>query len=550
MARRARPVWTFDCETDPFITREECERRGIAYPREPRPFLFGLYEGEREEYREFREIEAVIGFFQSEYSSKEKPIVYAHNGGKFADYHSLRGAINSDENIMVISGRLAKFRIGECEFRDSLNILPVGLKAFEKEEIDYAIMEPEVRWEAKNHETISRYLRSDCVNLYNFVSAYIKRFGRGLTQAGAAMRYWSKTSDIRVPKQSAANFTRLKPFYYGGRVQCFRSGVGECDFKVVDINSAYPRAMLEEHPFSTASIISTDLPSKGIEQCLIRLRARSDGCFPYREDDGSLSFPQDGIEREYFVTGWEYQAAIDERAAQISDIIEVHRFSETINFKDYVKEFYEERKRAKAAKDKAADIFAKIFLNGLYGKFASDVLNYREWLIATDDSIFRHGANGYTVRDAWDERYLLCRDIPKEKHRYYNIATAASITGYVRAFLFRSLRQCRGLIYCDTDSIAAENLGKLQMGGELGQWKLEKECLLYAVAGKKLYAFLGTDCTWKIASKGIDADAFNVIDAAMGKTVIFYPKVPTYSILRQNPIFTPRTVKNTAKLLH
>jgi len=55
--------------------------------------------------------------------------------------------INSDEPVMVINGRLARFRIGECEFRDSLNIFPnTRLADFGvKNEIDYALMEPDRR---------------------------------------------------------------------------------------------------------------------------------------------------------------------------------------------------------------------------------------------------------------------------------------------------------------------------------------------------------------------------------------------------------------------
>lgn len=550
MARKKRPIWTLDSETDPFLSKADADKRGIPYPRNPQAFLWGLWEGKKEIYHEFREASEVADFFLSEYASDEKPIVYAHNGGKFVDYHALRRWINTDEPIMLIGGRLAKFKIGECEFRDSINILPVGLAAFQKEEIDYSIMEREVRWEPKNYEKISRYLRSDCQNLYDVVTRFQDRFGRGLTQAGACMRYWSKNYNVKAPKQNAANFQRLKPFYYGGRVECFRSGYSETEFKVVDINSAYPRAMLEKHPFSVTPIISDELPSKAeIPQCFIELEGTSQGAFPFVDEAGSLTFPDDDIVRNYKVSGWEYLAGIELGAVSVKKIIRVYSFSEHVDFKDYIEDFFSERLAARASGDKAGDTHAKLAMNGLYGKFASDPARYKEWVIASGESYFDWGTKGFSIKELFGPNLLMSRDVPEERHRYYNIATAASITGYVRAFLYRSLRQCKGAIYCDTDSIAAEDVSSLSLGAALGQWKVEKECKAYAVAGKKLYAFLGLDGSWKTACKGGDLGPEEIVRVAKGEDIEFFPEVPTYTLLQSDPVFTKRVFKNTAKIV-
>jgi DNA polymerase type B, organellar and viral. len=565
VARKKRPIWTLDCETDPFLTKEDAEKRGIPYPRDPKPFLWGIYEGKKEQYHEFREVAEVLAFLTGEYASGEKPIVYAHNGGKFADYHALRFAINTDEPIMVISGRLGKFRIGECEFRDSLNIIPVGLASFQKDEIDYSIMEADVRWEAGNYAKISAYMRNDCVYLFNVIAEYHNRFGRGLTQAGASMRYWAKKYDKKPPKQSAANFERLKPFYYGGRVECFKSGYKEVPFTVVDINSAYPRAMLEQHPFSAVPDLSSTLPKKAdIPQSMIDLVGVSRGALPYREDSGKLIFPNDDEPRRYTVTGWEYLAALELGDLDVFDIEQVYTFPELVSFKDYIEDFYNQRLVAKANGDKTGDIFAKLFMNSLYGKFASDPLKYKEWVIASDDTYFEWAAKGFVPERPWHENYLFKRGLPVERQRYYNIATAASITGYVRAFLYRSLRACKGVIYCDTDSIAAEDVSGLHQGKELGLWKREIDCKAYAVAGKKLYAFLdrnsyapadaekkglerGTGGYWKTACKGVDLSPDEIVAVAKGGTVEYAPRVPTYSILKDEPVFTSRAVRMTAE---
>jgi hypothetical protein len=153
--------------------------------------------------------------------------------------------------------------------------------------------------------------------------------------------------------------------------------------------------------------------------------------------------------------------------------------------------------------------------------------------------------------------------VPESRHWYYNIATAASITGYVRAQLFRDLCKAEGLIYCDTDSISAKSVAGLAIGKELGQWKIELECDAYAVAGKKMYAFrAASDQQWdaktqvfkfpkgsyKIACKGVDLDAPDIIRAARGEKVEYFPEVPTYSITRPQPCLINRMITNTAKV--
>src|SRR5262249_16318847 len=144
---------------------------------------WGAYCGENElgveEYYEFTTVDEVVAFFRD-----KKITVYAHNGGKF-DYHYLREYLNSDEPVMVINGRLARFRIGEAEFRDSLNIFPnTRLADFGgKISIDYEKMEPERRSDPNIRAEIGVYLKQDCKLLWDMVARYRKDYGVSLTQA-------------------------------------------------------------------------------------------------------------------------------------------------------------------------------------------------------------------------------------------------------------------------------------------------------------------------------------------------------------------------------
>lgn len=528
------PIWSLDCETDPF-------KQG----RIPQPFLWGVYQGDRGIYEQFEKTADV-----SEFLKKTRGIFYAHNGGKF-DWHYLRESINSDEKLMAINGRLARFNIGKAECRDSYNILPVPLSAFNKMAIDYTLLESNVRHKPENWKLICDYLKSDCENLWQFVMTFFRTYGISLTQAGAAMDYWQKMTKQKAPRQSQANYDRYRPYYYGGRVQCFESGYAKTRFSVIDINSAYPYAMLSKHPLATQSDTSAQLSNKEsvFNTSMVTLDAVARGCFPMRGPDGSLWFPYDEkTVREYHVTGYELAAAMDTNTVKIVKVKQVHTFSQVLDFRDYVNHFYTLRKTAKASGDRAGDVFAKLFLNSLYGKFAANPDKYEEFIISNPDLPKWAGwrTEGFLERGQFGSRWLLSRPIPEAKRRHYNIATAASITGYVRAYLWRSLCACDRPIYCDTDSIAARGIGKLQLGTELGQWKLEAECDQYAIAGKKMYAFhIPKDDTWKYASKGVSLKPAQIIRVAQGEDLTFLPEVPTYTIHKGKPVFINRKITKT-----
>lgn len=541
--RRAnRDIWTLDCETDPF-------EKGLI----PEPFLWGLYDGGNDLYYQFETAEEVAAFIED-----QEILIYAHNGGGF-DYHYMKPHFNSDSPIMVIGGRFARFHIGKAEMRDSTHLLPVPLADFQKQKVDYSIFRRHLRDRPENRKVIELYLESDCRNLYNFIREFFARYGSHLTQAGASMKYWSKKYHVQIPRQSPHRYKQLRPFYYGGRVQCFERGERQANFKVVDINSAYPYAMTFKHPYSVGGESSRTLPKlrEKIETALIRLIAVSKGALPLRADDGSLYFPDDERKgREYTVTGWEYLAGLETGTLEPVRIKEVVTFDELVSFEDYVAEFYEQRKQAKAIGDRASDIFAKIFLNSLYGKFAANPDNYNEYVISEPGSAAYHDylGDGFADSSLWDEtRRLMIRPLPFYRQRHYNIATAASITGFVRAYLWRALCQCSGPIYCDTDSIAARDLGGLAQGDALGAWKLEMTGDRFAVAGKKLYAFhdatkrAGDPKEWKIACKGVKLTAEEICRIARGGKVEYQPEIPTYSALRSGPVFIPREIVATAR---
>lgn len=575
--RKKKRFGAIDCETDPF------EPGSIV-----KPFLWGVLLDDGR-YYEFETVEALVEWMC--HAEQDGLILYAHNGGKF-DYHFLREYLESDSPISVIAGRLARCKIGGVELRDSLNLFgQTRLADFSKKEIDYRKMRASERRKPEVWAEIREYLRYDCESLLTLVRGFIDRFGLQFTQAGAAMKYWQKhhAPDHEIPKSTAGFYNAFHPFYFGGRVQCFTSGHAQENFKVVDINSAYPRAMLECHAYSTSPPLTTSRLPKNenlIPQCMVVVDAIAAGCFPLRADDGSLYFPEDERRvRTYHVTGWELQAAVETNTVKIQRIRTCHQFANPVSFKDYVQHFFDLRTEAKKLGDKAQDIFAKIFLNALYGKFASNPTKYQEFMLSDPDTeSYQHWIRaGYLNVGEWGGRAMLVRQLPESKHRYYNIVTGASITGWVRAHLWKALNKVEGALYCDTDSIAARGVDRLDLGNALGQWKLEAECDEYAIAGKKNYAFhiqgkerekslnvtrqkplaMNETATewaelrksWKIASKGADLSPANLIHIARGGEINYKNPVPNFSVHlpmpgeyatdRKDRSFTNRLVKST-----
>jgi hypothetical protein len=554
-----RRVVVCDCETDPFR----------AY-RVPHPFVWGFYDGET--YHQFpkhpRDCETAskqfIDFLREQYV-----ICYAHNGGKF-DWHFILPEVDPYSDIMIINGRIARMNVGAAECRDSYNILPVPLKAYKKDEIDYELMEKENRAKPENWRKISEYLKSDCVYLYELIHKFVTTYGVQLTQASAAMNQWKTISQRELPRTDKKFYEFLAPYYCGGRVQCFESGIIDTRFKVYDINSAYPFAMLHLHPYSeNYSHLEKFVPDADF----YKVECVSRGAFPYRGlgDDGhggfGLRFPSDNKRRVYHVTKWEYQAALDTETISRPKVLESITFNGHVDFKGYIKYFYDIRLQAKEKGDDATSLFAKLLMNSLYGKFASNPEHYRNYMVVPMDVIAGLEPLGWAFCGELGPWGLAEAPLDEKQTHYYNVATGASITGFVRAMLWRAICASQGVMYCDTDSVAVRERGAaVKLSDDLGDWKLEGEFDRAGIAGKKLYIMRGAPGWWKnkaghtiqavrcppggerlykTASKGAKLTHAQLWEVTQGEIVNYVPEVPTFSA-KKAPVFTPRRIKFTA----
>ena len=531
-----KTIATFDYETDPF-----------KVGRSPEPFSCGFYDGQN--YWDFWGDDCTLQFMLFLYNSYipdymvgDNLIIYAHNGGKF-DFFYLLDYL--DPELFMINGRIGRAYLTGArfiEFRDSYLILPLPLSANDKDSISYDKFERDVREDHKDE--ILKYQKKDCTSLHEWVSGFAESYGTGLTIAGTAFKELKKL-DYKVKNTSDEYDRKFRPFYYGGRVQCFETGHMNGWFECVDINSAYPWAMTKDHWHGDRYMVSSSIPDTDNGSWFIECDAISKGALPIRGEDGKLYYPDDDTVRRYRVTGWEINAGLDTETLQIVKIHSVFVPNNLETLKPYVDKFFglkseadKNMKDAKAAGDdaqfrywKAQRLFSKTLSNSCYGKFGQDGRKFEKF------EIYPWGespaGDGWKLYSETSDHAIYSRPDPAD--RFFNVATAASITGCVRAYLWRSICASDRPLYCDTDSIICQKFHG-EIGDELGQWECEARGSDVYIAQRKMYAMKRHQKLWpffdyKIASKGVRLTAQQIIDGVTtGKTIVTERDAPAFSL--------------------
>jgi hypothetical protein len=529
MAKPRLNVAVLDIETDPFKHGEE-----IA------PFACEFYSAN--EYMVFWGEDCVPKMAAYLRTLPIAYLIYAHNGGKF-DIVFFGDEIENP--VKVIGSRIVSCRLGKHELRDSFAIVPVAQSEFEKTIIDYNLFKRHRR--EANKTEILLYLHDDCVGLYKIVRAFQDRFGDHLTVGGTAMSELKKIYYVGKGTKDHDDLTR--PFYYGGRVECFESGVIEGDWHVYDVNSMYPYVMHSfDHPdgkhyFATENDTLDKrgrLNSCGAELYFAHVHCDSLGAFPQREKGGGISFPHKT--GEFWVCSHEIRAALRLGLVRRVKIISALVPRSMTRFNKYVDKFSADKIAAKKAGDKIAYLFAKFMLNSAYGKFGQNPENYKEFLLVRDVSE-RPGPPW--VLDTYTKTYELW-SMPADSGGYYDVAVAASITSASRAVLMEGIALNERVAYCDTDSIIIDGKanGISLHDDKLGAWKLECKGDTLCIAGKKLYSLFDNGKPVKSASKGVHITPQQVAMIASGETATWQSEAPSIRLGKKMSYIT-RHVRKT-----
>lgn len=570
---KGRVFRVMDFETDPF-----------KQDRIPEPFAVGTFDGY--EYFSYWGDDAA-DWFVDWLKSQPPSFIYAHNGGNF-DFMFLREHWRGEP--VIINGRITEIRIGDHIMRDSYKILPVKLAEFGgKREIDYDKMEREVR--EQNRAEILEYLKADCLSLYENVKEFVNEFGLHLTIGSAAIRELNRYYDYDRLSPGIDNY--LRQYFYGGRNQCFETGIRKGRFKVFDVNSMYPHVMREfKHPIDSPSFQDDKV---GKYTAFITLEARNFGALPIRTPMGlDFTSANGGVgccnitTPHFHCSIHEYEAGLETGTLEPIRIIRTENFKRWTTFEKFVDMYYAKRIVAKKTGNKARNIFYKLILNNAYGKFATNPENFFDYRI-TDEPMKECRKNCEApCGECWEIHaeigkgfWLWGKPITAHGWNYFNVATGASITGAARAVLLRAIARSKRPLYGDTDSIICESLDADLDAEKLGAWKLEATGTLLAVAGKKTYALFSdtkealskahkkigearskkererltkenlarigkrTYAVIKKASKGVDLTGLEIYRAANGEEIEHSNPVPKFK-LSGKTIFTKRTVRRTS----
>lgn len=526
MARKRKyEVSVIDFETDPFL-----------HGRVPKPFCV-----------EFHSEKLTAVFWGDdcanqlvEFLNKQDQcyLIYAHNGGKF-DFHFLHSAL--DNPALIIKTRIVEATLGKHKLRDSFAILPMPLRDYRKMQFDYSKMETENRAEFKNE--ILEYLHDDCVQLFALVNAFVKRFGPKMTIGSAAIGEIEKIHPFN--KMGSRHDNVFRSFYYGGRVQCFDSGILKGPWKLVDVNSMYSKAMEGfMHPVNGSWDMSRTLPDNFNKPFFIRFFGNNRNALPSRDDEGNLIFTNP---RGWFnACSHELKIALEYGLVDIEEIEYCYIAQDTINFKEFVDVHFKEKADCKRNGDKINEIFAKFLLNSGYGRFGINPENFEEWFIHRDfgnDEELEN--NGYTKQVDYDDIELWSKKADITENQYCDVAIAASITSAARSLLLEGLQKSLRPIYCDTDSIICADFYGDMDPFRLGAWDLEKESEFVAIAGKKMYALYDNiKVAKKLSSKGGTLSLSELIRMCNGETILYHNAAPTFSIKR--PVsFVTRNFRKT-----
>ena len=513
-------ICIFDSETDPFETGATIK-----------PFTCGFYDGE--DYVDFWGDDCIDQFGRYMNTRRgERLLIYAHNLGGF-DVHFLYDYFDSDIAPLVIGSRLAKVGIFGQEWRDSLKIIPIPLRDFQKDVFDYSKNKRAVREDHKDE--IRLYQMHDCEYLYTLVSEFHATFGNRITIGNAAINMLQ--SFYGFDRLSGRQDANIRDFYFGGRNQCFETGILNDDWKVYDVNSMYPSVMKNyQHPIGGILHNSKVI---GDDTFFVELDAWNNGCLPIRGNGNDLDFTcKFG---RFFATIHELRAGLETGDVRIKKINRCINIYAHTDFSEFVDHFYLARQEAKANGDKVRDIFYKLILNTAYGKFSQNPERYGDYFIGMpwevpEDGMFHATINPNGWKPKYDngKRIIWERDSHRDGGRrpnYFNVATGASITGAARAELYKGLRAADRPIYCDTDSIICRGLNARLSENELGGWKLEASGSRMGIAGKKLYALFDTNNNViKKASKGANLSGEDILRVASGEVIRYKYEIPTFGL--------------------
>ena len=475
---------------------EDTQRAGFT-----RPFMCGLYDGRQFKpfYDDNPEIDyrfrwyspggCVDRFMRAALTKKYRGYTfYAHNGGRFdflffltwlAEMGQDMGytfsliPVSSSIQLLTVQGRN---KSDQWKFVDSYKLMPMSLdkaaKSFQLPgKLKHDLHIPE--WD---RESWNKYNKQDCVQNYEVMVKFHHYVNNvllgevGITAPATAMKlYRRRYLQSELPRnQESHEFTRAG--YFGGRTEMFiRRGEG---LRYYDINSSYPRSMLELMPGGKMTPWKGKPPrhlttnNLGFVQVRIRVPMMNIPILPVRHDTGRLIFP---VGEFTGVWEWSEVELALKHGAEILEWGDSYWFEPVDMFSDYVKDLYRYRDKSLKGFDEGLAALAKLLLNSTYGKFGMKTLR-REVYSWDDPSCPDEALPASNSPDSliWyvEKQVDACYIMPQ---------ISARITSLSRQRLWNFMHQAEELggrvYYSDTDSVITDV--EMPTSTDLGELKDE-----------------------------------------------------------------------------
>lgn len=384
---------------------------------------------------------------------------YRHVQEKILDEPKTFKSLISDTGQVYSLEILFPKRKKAIKIYDSLKLLPMPVakiaKSFnldcQKLEIDYREKRP------KGHqltEEESKYIENDCLIVAKALNVF---FAQGLTRmtigSNALSDYKSMVGkskfngnfptclyDSFIRKSYRGGFTYLKPEY---------ADVDVGEGIVLDVNSLYPSVMYnQKYPVGEGKYFR----GKYVYDKLYPLYVQSirckfdlkDGYLPTIQIKGNMFYSgseyltsSDGEDTNLILTCIDLKLFLDHYDVYDLEYIDGWKFHEAENiFKDYIDKWSAEKIKAKKEGNGGMYTISKLFLNSLYGKFATRIIGVSKEPVLDDEGIVH-----YKMME------------PEERKGVY-IPVGVFVTSYARNVTIRSAQKVYDrFVYADTDSL-------------------------------------------------------------------------------------------------
>jgi hypothetical protein len=508
----------------------------------------------REKVLRFSRIETFWRFVLSRSSPKHPLYLFAHNlpfDLTICDFWDTKVFKNAKVRFTIFEDppTVISLEQNDCVFNfvDTLNYWRMSLKDLGA---SIGVEKKEMPGNQKNIKEWNQYCFND-VRILKESVIYLMRFIQqqnlgpfAFTQASQAMAAF-KTRFMNHEIYIHDNYKVLimeRKAYHGGLVKNFYIGKVRKKVWKLDVNSLYPSVMLREYPVKLESykespsiknlvrwsrdygiVAQVDIKTKNSSYCV-------------KTKDGLLD-----VKGEFTteLCGSELLRALQNKEAIYCYSAALYKLSPI--FVEYINFFWNKRLEfRKPPKNEVYDLFCKLMMNSLYGKFGQ---RSYEWVDLNFENFqLLYALNGipfpediYTAKNYKPNTFLTTEWIPYglnkpvqirsmgkieqmrlpvDEHAYSCPIIAAYVTSYARERLRELIKKAgyRNVYYCDTDSLFVNKRGfvNLDKWGEidsnvLGKLKIEEVSTGATFYCPKVYDFNG-----KHTIKGIRKDAIQI----------------------------------------